>query len=157
WSVRNRYPARLGYLIIGAAAVTAIIAEQLIVSSGLWRTFPHVLQSTSWAPFLIGPAIWLFAKSLAEPRPLIRDAVHFAPAAIAFVYFLPYFLQSGATKIALFEQTTSIPLESTIFGAAKAVSMIGYMVLARLELSRVLAAQDSRLARSLARTLTLFL
>jgi AraC-like DNA-binding protein len=101
--------------------------------------------------------VWLFVKGLDQRRSLSSDALHLLPAAIALAYFTPYLLQSGAAKIALLEQTTRIPLDQTFLGVAKGASVIGYMAAAHVRLSRMLAKHDIRLARDLARVLTVFL
>lgn len=157
-SIRLRRPSASFHLLIGAAALTAIVAEQFVFATGLWRLLPHILASTTWAPLLLGPAVWLFVKSLdrgEDPRAL--ELLHYAPAALALVCFTPFFLQTAAEKVAAVESTSALSSATALFGLAKGASMIGYMVSARFTLGRVLDRAPGRLMRQLARVLTWFI
>jgi AraC-like DNA-binding protein len=157
WRLRFRNYFGFLQLLIGTLAVTAIIVEQWAVFDDGWRRFPHALKATTWMPFLIGPSVWLFLKSLEGPRLRWPDALHYLPAALALAYLLPFYVQSGAAKIALIEQTTSVPLEATLLGALKAFSMFGYLIVARVRLSQRLAAREDRLIRRFAGLVSAFL
>jgi AraC-like DNA-binding protein len=125
---RNRNPVGFAALLTALIAAMAIVIEEWIVESGGWRQFPHILRATTWMPYLIGPGIWLFARSLVQPFELRWSALHALPAALALVYFLPFYALSGADKIAFVNATHSIPIETSLLGLSKAVGLLGYLI-----------------------------
>jgi AraC-like DNA-binding protein len=151
---RNLNPTGFACLMIALVGVLLIIVEEWIVFSGAWRTLPHILRSTTWMPYLIGPSLWLFARSLQAPFELRWSRLHFLPAALACLYFLPFYVQSGAAKIAFVEGTHVIPLETSLHGAAKALSMLGYLLATLVVLRRL---PRTALSRSVFWTIAAFL
>ncbi len=157
WRLRQRNPFGYGHLLIALGAVLAVLVEQWLVYAGLWRQWPHLLRATVWMPFLFGPGLWLFVVSLQRPRGRWRDALHYLPALIGLGWFLPFLLQSGADKLAFVAGTHSIPLESSVFGLAKAVSLFAYVIAIRLRLRQTAAGGEDRLRRRFARASSAFL
>ncbi len=79
-------------LLAALVGVTALmIAEEFIDAANLYRTFPHALLSTMCLPLLIGPLLWLYTRTLLSKTVVFdRNAlVHFAPFALALLYFIP--------------------------------------------------------------------
>jgi hypothetical protein len=76
-------------LIVTLCAVTLIIIEEWVVSSGAWQRYPNILRISAWMPFLIGPGIWGFVKSLESPDLRLRYLIHFVPA-----LFCPYIVSA---------------------------------------------------------------
>ena len=136
WRLRSLNAFGYGQLLITLSAFLAVMLEQWCVYGGLWREFPHLLRSTVWMPLLFGPGLWLYVQSLQRSQWRWRDAWHYLPALLAFLYMLPYWLQSGSAKLEQVYHTTSIPLETSIFGAIKAVSLLGYVIAIVLWLRR---------------------
>lgn len=157
WRLRQRNPFGYGHLLIASGAVLAVLVEQWLVYAGLWRQWPHLLRATVWMPFLFGPGLWLFVVSLQRPRGRWRDALHYLPALICLGWFLPFLLQSGADKLAFVAGTHSIPLESSVFGLAKAVSLFAYVIAIRWRLHTTAAGGEDRLRRRFARAASAFL
>lgn len=157
WRLRQRNPFGYGHLLIALGAVLAVLVEQWLVYAGLWRQWPHLLRATVWMPFLFGPGLWLFVVSLQRTRGRWRDALHYLPALIGLGWFLPFLLQSGADKLAFVAGTHSIPLESSVFGLAKAVSLFAYVIAIRLRLRQTAAGGEDRLRRRFARASSAFL
>ncbi|MBD8528337.1 helix-turn-helix domain-containing protein [Pseudomarimonas arenosa] len=155
WRLRQRNPYGYLHLLIALSAVLLVLLEQWLVQAGAWRDWPHLLRATVWMPFLFGPGLWLFVRSLDSPRPRRIDWLHYLPALLALCWFLPFLLQSGAAKRDFVEHTVSIPLESTVFGLGKAVSMFAYLLALRCRLRR--AAEGDRLRRNFARATDVFL
>jgi AraC-like DNA-binding protein len=124
---RNRNPVGFAALLTALVAAMAIVVEDWFVQTGAWREFPHVLRATTWMPYLIGPGVWLFARSLERPFELRWSALHFLPAALALAYFLPFYARSGAEKIAFVSATHTIPLETSLLGLTKAIALLGYL------------------------------
>ncbi|HEX5757057.1 MAG TPA: helix-turn-helix domain-containing protein [Arenimonas sp.] len=157
WRLRQRNPFGYGHLLIALGAVLAVLVEQWLVYAGLWRQWPHLLRATVWMPFLFGPGLWLFVVSLQRPRGRWRDSLHYLPALIGLGWFLPFLLQSGADKLAFVAGTHSIPLESSVFGLAKAVSLFAYVIAIRWRLRTTAAGGEDRLRRRFARASSAFL
>lgn len=157
WRLRRRNPFGYGHLLVALVAVLAVLVEQWLVYAGLWRQWPHLLRATVWMPFLFGPGLWLFVQSLQRPTGRWRDALHYLPAMIGLLWFLPFLLQSGADKLAFVAGTHSIPLESSVFGLAKAVSLFAYVIAIRLRLRQTVAGGEDRLRRRFARASSTFL
>lgn len=157
WRLRQRNPFGYGHLLVALGALLAVLIEQWLVYAGLWRQWPHLLRATVWMPFLFGPGLWLFVQSLERPSGRWRDALHYLPALVGLLWFLPFLLQSGASKLAFVAATRSIPLESSVFGLAKAVSLFAYVIAIRLRLRQSAAGGEDRLRRHFARACSAFL
>lgn len=157
WRLRQRNPFGYGHLLVALGAVLAVLIEQWLVYAGLWRQWPHLLRATVWMPFLFGPGLWLFVQSLQRPVGRWRDALHYLPALVGLAWFLPFLLQSGADKLAFVAGTHSIPLESSVFGVAKAVSLFAYVIAIRLRLRQSAGGGEDRLRRRFAHACSVFL
>ncbi|MGE4070644.1 MAG: helix-turn-helix domain-containing protein [Lysobacterales bacterium] len=157
WRLRDRNRFGYSHLLLALAAFMAVMVEQWVIYADGWRAWPHVLRATVWMPFLFGPGLWLFVVSLSRPRGRFGDALHYLPAAIALAYFLPFLLQPGADKIAFVLGTHTIPLESSVFGLAKAVSLLSYVIAIRWRLRRQSGIADNPLTRRFALVTDVFL
>lgn len=155
--IRRLNPVGYAHLLVGVAAVTGVIVEEWIVYNDAWPAFPHVIRSTTWAPLVFGPSVWLFARSLRHPSFKQTDLLHYAPALLAFAYFTPFYLMSGAEKISFVQNTHVIPLESSLFGLAKAVSLFAYFSVLRMHLGAILRTDNNRLTRRFRIVVTAFL
>lgn len=118
-------------LILALLAVTFIIVEEWIVSSGAWQRYPHIIRISVWMPFLIGPGIWGFVKSLENPdfRPLYL--LHLLPSIVGALVYLPFYVLNAEQKIDVIMNTHDIPLSASLLGATKAVSLFGYFLYVR--------------------------
>jgi AraC-like DNA-binding protein len=154
WRLRWRNPIGYLHLLLALAAVLLVLLEQWLVHAGAWRAYPHLVRATVWMPFLFGPGLWLFVRGLDGPVRAPRDGLHYLPAVLALLWFLPWLLQGGDAKRAFVEGTTAIPLESSLIGLAKVLSLVGYMVAIRWRLRR--GATD-RLRRRFASATSVFL
>ena len=144
YRVRGLNPTGFVCLLIALAATWAIVLEEWLVFGEAWLDFPHILRSTTWMPYLIGPGLWLFTRTLREPFELRWSWLHFLPALLALISFVPFYWQSGANKIAFVAATHSIPLATSLHGAAKAVSMLVYLGMALVVLMRLPATRLTR-------------
>lgn len=144
-------------LFVGLFAIWSVVVEESIVASGLWTDVPHILRLTTWMPFLIGPSIWLFVSSLTTSSQSQFGLLHFLPAGFAFAYFLPFYLQSGDDKIAFVNATTEVPIDSSILGVAKIVSVICYCTYSLVWLRQNRLKVASALSKWTQVSLTVFL
>lgn len=143
--IRPFNPVGYGHLLLGVAAVAAVIVEECVVYQGAWRVAPHILMSTAWAPFLFGPSVWLFVKSLERPAFRRGDLLHYAPALVSLACLTPYYLLSGVEKVALAEQATFIPLDASILGTAKTISLYAYFTAVLRNLTQMRQSRPTRL------------
>ena len=110
----------------------AFLVESSIQGLPVAKDFPHILGLTSGVVFLIAPLHYLYARSLIFPGASLRrkDLLHAIPFASFYLYFLfPFYLQSGAYKIAFFEsleQTGTTP-SLRFFSWVVLVQGISYM------------------------------
>jgi AraC-like DNA-binding protein len=63
---------------------------------------PHAAQVFGTCNFLSGPLIFLYVRSLTSggARPGRKTLLHFAPAALCVLYYLPLYVRSGEDKLA---------------------------------------------------------
>lgn len=150
-------PTGIGYLMLGLAGAWLVVVEELLVASGTWVDVPHILRSTTWMPFLFGPAIWLFVRTLHAPDYHPTQIAHFLPAVAALLYFVPFYAQAGEAKIEFVSSTSSVPLVSSLMGTAKILSVVGYCLASALWLRLQPKIGDSSLVKHLQRLLWSFL
>jgi AraC-like DNA-binding protein len=119
----NRTANRLLALLM--IAYSAFIAEAALSRTGLGYNFPHLLGLAAGAIYLVGPLHYLYARSLISPEFSVRrfHLLHFLPFVAFYGSLLfPYYLLSGAEKIAYFQS-----LESQ--GPPPLILLLGWMVL----------------------------
>lgn len=149
-------PVGISALLLGLVSVWCVVVEETIVTTNLWVQFPHILRLTTWMPFLIGPSIWLFARSLLNTEFKMVDLLHFVPAILAALYFFPFYFQTGADKIAFVYGTSQVPLVSSLLGTAKIISVVGYSLFTLIWLRRRTDRINSPLSRWMQRALFIF-
>lgn len=83
--------------------------DSLLQASDLYPLMPHLIGATLWAPVLLGPSIYLYARAITSPLPLTlslgEKRLFWAPGLIALLVALPLYLLDGATKLALIDGT----------------------------------------------------
>lgn len=121
----------LAYLIV---SYTAFIVEQALAGTPITREYPHLLGLAQGAVFLQGPLHFLYARTLiTSRRPAAREVLkHLIPFALFYLYFLlPFYLRSGAEKIAFMEAIAERGLTPALQVASWGVLLQGlvYMTL----------------------------
>ncbi len=115
-------------------AYSAFIAEAALSRTGLGYNFPHLLGLAAGAIFLVGPLHYLYGRSLISPEFSVRrfHLLHFLPF-VAFygALLFPYYLLSGAEKIAFFQslETQGPPPLILFFGWMVLVQGVVYLML----------------------------
>lgn len=100
-SVKFRANLWLGILIL---SLTAIILPGAIYRIGLLPDFPHVIHLHMVTLPLLGPAAYLYVRSCTQKDFAMRPILwlHFLPALLLLGYHLPFYFESGETKIIAF-------------------------------------------------------
>jgi len=134
----NRTANRL--LAVLMATFTVYLASSVYYSTGLFRTYPHLFGISYQLPWVFGPLVYLYAVAASDRawrfRP--RSLLHFVPVAITTLVTSPYYLMSGAEKVAMFDRwgAGEIPIPFAILDPTKYVSGISYSVATVLYLRR---------------------
>lgn len=96
--------------------------------------FPHFSNISHAFPFLYGVFLYFFFRQifLNKSFNFRRDAGHFLPALIVFIYDLPFYCHSGAIKKLLFLGKMSVPkwqylLTQYVIPVAQIISMSAYL------------------------------
>ena len=74
--------------------------------SGKIFSMPWLLGTHFPVPLLHGPFLYLYASSLTGKfyKFGFKQALHFLPAAISYLYLLPFFLLTAEQKISVFQE-----------------------------------------------------
>ena len=124
----NRTANRL--LAAAMLAFSIYLASSVYHAAGFVPVAPHFFGAGWPMPFLFGPLVYLYAVAAADRsrRLTRRDALHFAPFVGAVIVGLPVYLQSGAGKIAFYQQLQrgTIPLFMKIVNPLVYVSGFTY-------------------------------
>ncbi len=124
----------LGLLII---VFSLWMAEFAAYFTDAFFQVPHLLFSTVGLPLLFGPILFFYGRALRK-KPLFTnrwDWLHFLPFLLHTIYYLPFFLQSAATKTDVFRQLINVdnpPEFSTYFyinESSKFLHLLIYLLL----------------------------
>jgi AraC-like DNA-binding protein len=102
----RRENAAANRILAGTMAAFAIfLAESVLYVDGHFHDFPHLIGVSQPVIFIFGPAIYLYARTISGggENPGRRDLLHFAPAILVVLYFIPFYLKPGPEKIAFVE------------------------------------------------------
>ena len=119
----------LGVLML---TFTIFLGSTVYYSTALFERWPHFFGVSYHMPFVFGPLVYLYARAASDRswRFTKRDALHFLPVAITVAGTIPYFVLSGAEKVALLQRFIAggVPTHLLVFDVFKYVSGIGYSV-----------------------------
>ena len=134
----NRTASRLLATLV--AAFTIYLASSVYYATGLVRLYPHFFGLSYQMPWIFGPLVYLYALAASDRswRFDRRTLVHFVPVAISVGLSAPYYLMSGAEKIAMYDRWVSgdVPTGLAIIDPLKYVSGIAYSAATVLYLRR---------------------
>lgn len=137
-SPANRTANRL--LAVVMAAFSLDLAMAWVYATGFEASWPHVIASDFLLPFLYGPLLFLYARSieLGGRRLPARAWLHFAPFALLSVILIPFYAQSGAAKLAMRATPEISAWTPWLDGLnlSKLVYSLGYIILAFLVVRR---------------------
>lgn len=120
---RSSLPNRLLAVVMVAFAVDLGMA--VYHAAGVDRIFPHLIGIDFALAFLYGPLLYLYARTLSYSEKVFRPAYwwHFAPFLVLMLAMAPFYLQSGAEKLA-FMDGGSEGAWSTFLGIVTHVKLI---------------------------------
>lgn len=102
--------------------------------------WPHFIGVSYALPLFFGPILYLYALSVSDSsrRFRRRDLLHFAPFLALMLYMMPFYLSSGAEKLAFFERMDlgDRPSDLVIIDNLKLLHGVIYTVLAVFVLKR---------------------
>ena len=111
-------------------AFTIYLASSVYFATGLIYKYPHFFGVGYQTPWIFGPLVYLYAVSASDRswRFNRRALIHFLPVFVMIVLASPYYMMSGAEKIAAYERwrVGAIPSPIRMLDPLKYVSGIGY-------------------------------
>lgn len=126
----NRTANRL--LAVLMAAFTVYLASTVYYGAGIVRVFPHFFGVGYQTPWVFGPLVYLYAVAASDRswRFGSRALIHFVPVTITILAASPYYLMSGAEKLAMLDRWTAgeMPPHLAVLDPLKYVLGIGYSV-----------------------------
>jgi AraC-like DNA-binding protein len=74
-------------------------------TAGLYRVYPHFILVSYLTPWVFGPLVYLYTRAASDRswRFGRRELLHFALVTLVFFLALPFFIKSGAEKVALWD------------------------------------------------------
>ena len=134
----NRTANRL--LAIFMATMTIYLAAGPYYSAGLIRVYPHFFAVNYQTTWVFGPLVYLYARAASDRswRFGSRNLVHFVPITITTLAAMPFYMMSGAEKIATWEQWSAHGIGGVLayLDPFKYASGIGYSAATALYLVR---------------------
>jgi AraC-like DNA-binding protein len=120
-------------LAVWVAVIGLHLLNYYIHNQGYWEQYPHLVGVTAPFPLLHGPFLYLYTLySLRSDTRLRRvDYLHFAPAALAYLYMSPFFFFYSAREKAMVDAGTlpDFAVFSSILLVAFIVSGLAYALL----------------------------
>ncbi len=90
-------------MLLLLAGLMALVANQMYGAENLALRFPHYSFSTVGLMYSIGPVLYTYVRRVADGRSVFVGRwwyLHWLPALILWLVFVPYYSQSAAEKIA---------------------------------------------------------
>ena len=92
-------------------AFTLELITTVYHAKGYDEVWPHFIGVTYPFPFLFAPLLYLYARSVSEGASSFQKKylLHLIPVALVVLYMTPFYLQSGAAKLALLQTPEGHP------------------------------------------------
>ncbi len=136
-------------------ACAAVIFHAWLGIKDLYAAWPHSANAVATLGLLFGPLLYLYLRALLFDQPLGRRApVHVLPFAVATLALLPFYLQSGAAKLAWMQDRRAVPWYVGLAAVAKLVFFLCYVFAGFRQVQK---AQASPLAPGLRRLMKVWL
>lgn len=109
WRRGVRQANRLLAILVLLFAVT--LSEYVLYWTNYIFPFIHVANLSAHFPFLFGPLIWFYLRTIYEQKPLTpRDAWHLVPFLLAMASYIPWYTSDAGAKVAISLGKASFPL-----------------------------------------------
>jgi AraC-like DNA-binding protein len=113
-------------------AFTIYLASSVYYATGVFYRYPHFFGISYQMPWVFGPLVYLYTRAASDRawRFRRRHLLHFVPVAVSTLLAIPYYVMSGAEKIAVYErlQTGALPMLIAVVDPFKFASGIAYSV-----------------------------
>jgi AraC-like DNA-binding protein len=118
--------------------IALVLLGAIIGLSGLYREWPHVIRYSDPLVLVIGPLLYFHVHAATRGKLPPFAWLHFLPVVLYLIYIAPFYMLSGAEKIAKVEQAMSTRLSSglTMLLTIRMSLMLGYSVLSLVLLRR---------------------
>lgn len=128
WGRGDRQANRLLAVVMLLFAVTMI--EYVLYWTHCLGQFPHLAELSSQFPFLLGPLMWLYLRTIYTGNKIkYPDWLHFVPFFVAMLLLMPWYLLDAAGKQAIFNGEARFPLEAPTINLliySRILHMLGY-------------------------------
>ena len=128
WRRGNRPANRILATLLLLFAIT--LSEYVLYWTHYLYRVIHLADLSAQFPFLFGPLVLLYLRSIYEQKPLTwKDALHFAPFFLAVTAFLPWYTLNADGKIAAMLGKSTFPVSRTVYMVAvwaRMAHLIGY-------------------------------
>ncbi|MBK7936886.1 MAG: AraC family transcriptional regulator [Lewinellaceae bacterium] len=99
WRRGNRQANRILASLLLLFAIT--LSEYVLYWTNYLFRFVHAADLSAQFPFLFGPLVWLYLRSIYEQKALKwQDGLHFIPFLAAVLAYMPWYTMSGVEKTA---------------------------------------------------------
>lgn len=108
---------------------TIDLAMAALLSVGLHQNYPHVIGLDFSITLLYGPLLYLYSETLIKgnERLTLAQKKHFIPFILLTLYFLPFYFNSGETKLNLLSETGELQYGSEWITHFKVVYSLAYL------------------------------
>lgn len=108
---------------------TVDLAMAALLSVGLHQNYPHVIGLDFSITLLYGPLLYLYSETLIKgnERLTLAQKKHFIPFILLTLYFLPFYFNSGETKLNLLSKTGELQYGSEWITHFKVVFSLAYL------------------------------
>lgn len=113
WRRGDRQSNRLLAWIMLLFSLTML--EYVLYWIGCWQRFPHVAEMSSQFPFLYGPLLWLYLRTIYTGKKICRrDWLHFAAFLLAVALIVPWYGLDAESKRAVFRGQAKFPVSGQV-------------------------------------------
>ncbi len=104
-------------LAVAMVAFSIDLLAAAYFARGFQFLYPHFMGVDYLLPFLYGPTLYLYTHVVSQGTKSLQfnHLMHFIPFVGALLFMLPFYLQSGAEKLALYLEPEVHPWTDTLF------------------------------------------
>ncbi len=123
WRSGRRAANRLLALLLALFSITMF--EYVLFWTHYMVWFPHLADVSAHFPFLYGPIIWLYLRSIYAGQPVSgRDVWHVVPFGLAISIFLPWHLLDAGAKQGVINHERPFPISGSVLTAVQGIRLL---------------------------------